>query len=316
MNWWKNKRIRLIISVLLSLIILIIIYNKISLKSLSGVFMSIDYSYFAVFFLLIIIQLFIAAFRWNLMTSHLGRVPLRFRVSFEQVVGSYAANMLIPGKLGEVVRIPWMKKYKLKTPVVLLVLLEKMLDIASVIFLMFISLLILKLSDFDFPFNIDTVFYISLILVLGMIFVFLFRKSVAKIIERLLSKKIQEKGEESFYFKIVEMLKLLDSKSLLYFMISVLIWAVQLLQFYFIFLMLNVSVTILFVYAGCSLALLAGALPISVAGLGTRDAVIISFFRYSASIELLAGVGVISLLRIVIPALIGFLFFFKQTKNA
>lgn len=316
MNWWKNKRIRLVISVLLSIIILLIIYNKISLKSLANVFLGIDYRYFAIFLLLIVLQLFITAFRWNIMTRDLGRVPLRFRVSFEQVVGSYAANMLIPGKLGEVVRIPWMKKYKLKTPVVLIVLLEKLLDISSVIFLLFVSLGILMLMHYDFPFDTRSIFYISVLFVIMMLMVFLFRKSVAALVRRLLARKINDKGNESIYFKIVEMLNILDAKSLIYFLISVLIWSIQLLQFFYIFRMLNVSVSIFYVYSGCSLALLAGALPISVAGMGTRDAVIISFFSHSASIELLAGVGVISLLRIVIPALIGFPFFFKQTKNA
>jgi glycosyltransferase 2 family protein len=316
MNWWKNKRIRLILSVILSFSILLIIYNRIDFRSLKEVFLGINIRYFIIFFLLIILQLLIASYRWNLMTRHFGRVPLKFRASFEQVVGSYSANMLIPGKLGEVVRIPWMRKYKLKTPVVLMVLLEKILDIASVIFLMFLSLLFLRMLHFNFSFRTGSVFYISFIIVLIMLFVFLFRKKVANTVERVLWKKIEEKGEESFYYKIVEMLKLLDNRSLMYFFISVLIWAIQLLQFYFIFLMLNIIPDLFYVYAGCSLALLAGALPISVAGLGTRDAVIIAFFHPIASIELLAGVGVISLLRIVIPALIGFLFFFKQTKNA
>ena len=69
------------------------------------------------------------------------------------------------------------------------------------------------------------------------------------------------------------------------------------------------------VFNGGFLALIAGALPVSIAGLGPRDAVIISFFKGIAPYEALAGVGIASLFRIIIPALIGLPFFLIQTKE-
>jgi uncharacterized membrane protein YbhN (UPF0104 family) len=80
--------------------------------------------------------------------------------------------------------------------------------------------------------------------------------------------------------------------------------------------MLGTMPPVIYTYAGSCLALFAGVIPVSVAGMGTRDAVIIGFFNHLGAYELLAGVGIFSLLRIIIPALIGIPFFIFQTKES
>ena len=316
MNKQQKRKIKLFISVLISFVILFVIYQRIDFKELGQVFLHIDPLASTGFLILIAVQLFIAAWRWNILTREMGQVRLPFFTSFEQVVGSYSANLVIPGKLGEIVRLPWMRKYALKTPVILMVLFEKLLDIAAVIFILFISLLLLKSLGFAFPFNIDSIFYSSAAIVLIMMLVFFFRKPLLQWMKSMQKLKPEGQDENSFSHRMLFMLSVIDRRSLAYFLLSVLLWSIQVLQFYFIFLMVGVKASFFYIYSGSCLALLAGALPISVAGLGTRDAVIIGFFSPYAPMELLAGVGIISLLRIIIPALAGIPFFIRQTKDS
>ena len=311
-----KKKIKLIISILLSFAILFLIYKRIDFAELGQVFLHIETGASVIFLILIVIQLIIASWRWNIITRDMGKVNLPFFVSMEQVVGSYSANLIIPGKLGEIVRLPWMRKYATKTPVALMVLFEKLLDIAGVVFILFFSLFLLKLIDFQFPFNINSIFYITTGIVVLMLLVFIFKKPLAGKMKRWHDKKEKREDVTSLANRMVFTLSVIDRRSLVYFSITILLWFIQVLQFYFIFSMIGVEASFFYIFSGSCLALLAGALPVSVAGLGTRDAVIIGFFSPYAPLETLAGAGIISLMRVVIPALTGLPFFIRQTKNS
>jgi uncharacterized membrane protein YbhN (UPF0104 family) len=143
-----------------------------------------------------------------------------------------------------------------------------------------------------------------------------FRKPVFLWVENRFSSYLDKKDSTFFYFRLKESASLMNRNIGYYLIISVMLWLVQGFEFYAMFLMFDLAPSIIDVYAGSFLALLAGAIPVSIAGLGPRDAVIINFFQSVASFELLAGIGIISLFRIIIPALIGLPFFLTQTKNS
>ena len=311
---WK-KRIKLIISLGLSALIIYLIYRKLDFHSLTEVLMGIR-PLPAVFFLLLFIpQLWLATLRWNVMTREIGKYRFSMNASFAQVVGSYSANLLIPGKMGEIVRIPWMRKYPLKAPVIALVLLEKVFDILSVILLLFASLGMIFLLSGQYQ-QVHFYFWLaSLLFLLTLALVYVFRKPLSFFIERIFSSYLEKKPEDFIYYRFKTILGFVNKRIVWFFLISILLWMIQILEFYTIFLMFDIHPPILHVYGGSSLALLAGALPVSVAGLGPRDAVIISYFSQWASVEVLAGVGIISLFRIIIPALTGIPCFLMQTKR-
>lgn len=312
----KYKNIlKLLISIVLSGIILYLIYSNIDVASFGKVFSDIRIWPFVVFLLLFIPQLWIASKRWNVMTQNIGKVNLPLYTSFKQVVGSYSANMIIPGKMGEIVRIPWMKKYNLQTPVLIIVLLEKIFDILSVLFILLVAAMVYLLTGSDHKTLLSVTVAILVAAFALLIVLYLTRKRVFSLVEKKFETALSKKNESFFYFRIRNAISYVDYRIGWYLSISMLLWLVQILEFYFIFLMFNISPSVLDLYVGISLALLAGALPISVAGLGPRDAVIIRFFGSYAPIETLAGVGVLSLFRILVTALIGLPFFMMQTRK-
>ena len=315
MKWINKRTLRLALSIALSVLILFLIYDKIDFASMQKVFSEIRVIPLIIFLLLFIPQLWLATKRWNIMTKEIGKVKLGLFTSFKQVVGSYSANLIIPGKMGEVVRIPWMKIYKLETPVLMLVFLEKIFDVLAVFFILFVA----SITYLFFSAEHQTLLQIVVItLSCGFLFLFLFyfnRKRISLYIDRRFADYLSKKKEDFIYFKIKNAFKYVDYRITWYFLMSILLWIVQVCEFYCIFMMFNIFPHVLDVYVGISLALLAGALPISIAGLGPRDAVIIKFFSTYAHIEILAGVGIISLFRIIVIALIGLPFFMMQTKK-
>jgi uncharacterized protein (TIRG00374 family) len=313
----RSKRyIKLLLSVLLSGVILWLIYRKMDFTQLAATFRQIRPLPAAVFLLSFIPQFYLATLRWKVMTERIGGVKQSLNRSFRQVVGSYSANLVIPGKMGEFVRIPWMRKLPLKTPVLILVLLEKSLDLLAVILNLFVFLLIyILLNNNKIPVLNLIVLVLGLIL-LAVIFFYLFRKKISLWIEHRFAGYLGRKSSDFFYFRWKQVMGHFDRHLRWYLLISILLWLVQGFEFFIIFWMFGVKVSLVSVYAGCFLALLAGALPISIAGLGPRDAVIITFFQGVAPYETLAGVGLMSLSRIVIAALVGLPFFFMQTKES
>ncbi|PID95035.1 MAG: hypothetical protein CSA95_01475 [Bacteroidetes bacterium] len=309
------RNIRLLISLLLSATILFLIYRNMDIPQIAGVIRRVDPMLFLLFLLLFIPQLFIASLRWNLMTLHIGKVKSPLISSWHQVIGSYSANLIIPGKMGEIVRLPWMQKYQTHCPVLILVFMEKLLDIFSVVLLMMGAWVYVCAHTGTNTSAHNGGLLLGLVMMTAMVLTFIFRKRTFSLIARLFPKWVGRQKEESIYVRIKQSLEYLKDELLPFIALSVGLWFVQLLEFYVIFRMFGVDPGLFEVMFGCSLALLAGAIPISVAGVGPRDAVIISYFSNWAGNETLAAIGIITILRIVIPALLGLPSFFLQSKQ-
>jgi len=309
------KRTKLLISALLSIVILVFIYRNIDIPVMTKTIRTVNSYWFLLFLALFIPQLLVATLRWNWMSAIIGKVKFPFYSSWQQVVGSYSANLIIPGKMGEVVRVPWMKKFNMHCPVLLFVFIEKLLDIFSIVIIMTASLIWIGATAGLNVAAHRVGVILGLTTIVGFIVLFLFRKAVFQLFERCCPNWVEKQPETGIYFRIRNSLEYLAGRLPLFLLISLTLWAIQILEFYVIFRMFSVDPGIFEVGFGCSLALLAGALPISIAGIGPRDAVIVSYFTLVAPAETLVAISIITILRIIIPALAGLPFFFMQSKK-
>jgi|GEM_PF-1340673 len=310
-----KKYLKFFISVALSFIILFLIYKRIDFAALSKHILQVRILPMLVFLFLFVPQLLVATWRWNLLTGNIGGVRFSMSASFKQVVGSYSANLIIPGKMGEIVRIPWMRKYNMKTATLLLVMLEKMLDALAIMIILFISAALYRIIFRDHPVVLDIALPVLFLSFILLAFIYIYRRRLSQYIENRFSGYLKKKGDNFFYFRLKAAFNAVNRDITKYLSISVLLWFIQGLGLVMIFQMFSIRISPVMIYAGSFIALIAGAVPVSIAGFGPRDAVIISFFRHLASYEALAGVGIISLFRIIIPALIGLPFFLLQTKE-
>jgi uncharacterized protein (TIRG00374 family) len=83
------------------------------------------------------------------------------------------------------------------------------------------------------------------------------------------------------------------------------IWLLHLLQIWIFVLALHGSAPFLASVALAPLAILAGLLPLTLAGIGTRDAALIFFYQPYLSAPAAAALGLLCTLRYVLPALAG-----------
>ena len=87
--------------------------------------------------------------------------------------------------------------------------------------------------------------------------------------------------------------------------LSMLIWLLHLLQFWFMARALGAPLPMLVTLALVPLAIVAGLLPLTLAGIGTRDAALIALLRGFMNPATGAALGVLATLRYILPALAG-----------
>lgn len=94
-------------------------------------------------------------------------------------------------------------------------------------------------------------------------------------------------------------------RALAIFAISVVLWAAHLAQFWLFAKALDVGVPFVDNMAFATLAILAGLLPLTIAGVGTRDAAIVLFYAPWLAPSQGAVLGMLATMRYVIPAIAG-----------
>jgi hypothetical protein len=88
-------------------------------------------------------------------------------------------------------------------------------------------------------------------------------------------------------------------------MISIFLWFVHILQFYVIFLAFHSHVSLFDVFRLVPLAILVGLIPVTMAGIGTRDSAMIYFFAPYEAVPKIVGVGLFASLRYFVPGILG-----------
>ncbi|MBD2105270.1 lysylphosphatidylglycerol synthase transmembrane domain-containing protein [Leptolyngbya sp. FACHB-261] len=83
------------------------------------------------------------------------------------------------------------------------------------------------------------------------------------------------------------------------------VWFLHLTQIYLFFRTLNLDLPVPLVFGLAPIAILAGLLPVTLGGMGTRDAALIAIFAPYAPPEQLAGIGLLISTRYWVPTLIG-----------
>lgn len=315
MNKKTNKNtLSTILSILISLVLLFIIYKRVDLSQLIDILKEANLLYLYFYIILMIPQLLIASYRWMIISNHIGKAKISFYRAMKLTIGSYSANLVIPAKMGEFIRVYWMKDLDLDRKPFWLVILEKLLDVLVIIAILafFTTILIIR-SGFHTPLKLIIV-WLAAVLVL--------------VLSKVLSKRIPDLIH-FFYSKIKKSsdtpgveekrVKIFPDEPILFwkiFLISVLLWFVQIFQFYCMFSMFGVKIPMVVLYSGVPLALLSALFPFSVGGIGIRDAVIVWFFGPYATVEVLVSVGILSATRIIFAGLIGLPWFFNQTRKA
>jgi glycosyltransferase 2 family protein len=295
-----------VISIVVSLAILGVIYWKVDFKGLVGVFWSCDRVWMAISLGMVIPLTAITA--WRLQQLMPTGSSLGFFEANKLILAASVLNMVLPSKMGDIAKAYFMKERgHLDGSLSLsLVVFEKACDLLSLLLWCAFGLLLYPQKDWLF-WTMTASVIVGLvigILVLGSrkfaeVFFILGKAIAPKKIRLKLEKLRLSWGEMHDYFwrDKVQLVKITAT--------SVFIWFLHLQQIWFFILALKAWTPPLANLALSPLAILAGLMPLTFAGVGTRDAALILFYQPYFAASTAAALGVLCTSRYFLPAIAG-----------
>lgn len=301
-----------IVSILVSLIILGAIYTKIDFTGLGQVFGNCDRLWMVTSLGMVVPLTLVTSWRLQQLMPLQGR--LRFGEANRLILAASVLNMVLPSKMGDIAKSYFMRdRGHLSGSLALsLVVFEKSCDLLSLLLWCTFGLLLYPQKDWLFwvmTFGVVGGLIAGVLLLGSKAFANLFFKLGKHYAPKKLKAKLEKMhvswGEMHDYFWR-------DRRQLaLVTFTSIFIWFLHLLQIWFFILALKAQTPFLANLALSPLAILAGLLPLTFAGVGTRDAALILFYQPYFDAATGAALGLLCTSRYLLPA-IGGLPFFSQ----
>ena len=294
------------ISIAVSVSILLIIYSKIDLQGLIRVFQNCHPWWMTISLGMVIPITMVTS--WRLQQLMPKGSSLGFLEANRLILGASVLNMVLPSKMGDIAKAYFMKdRGHLSGSLSLsLVVFEKACDMLSLLLWCAFGLLLYSPKDGIFwtmTAAVTSGLIIGLLLLGSRQFAQFFFTIAIFLLPKKLHKKLQNLqnswGEMHDYFWK-------DKRQLLKISVtSIFIWFLHLLQIWLFILTLKASTPFLVNLALSPLAILAGLLPLTFAGVGTRDAALIFFYQPFFDAQTGAALGLLCTSRYFLPALIG-----------
>lgn len=305
------KRFRKILSLILSATILVVIFQKIGTTDLLHQLMNIDLFYLVLSMIMFIPQILLTGWRWHIIVNSLKKNS--FKEAIKITLSGTTLNLILPSKAGDLSKafFLWKKDNFNLTKATSFVIIERVLDIFSLTLLMLVFIVLIGYFN-----TLSYVIIFVAFIILSLIFVVYllpykkvsFLKKQIKFVSKLKNLLIEN---QILIKDLVKQKKLFVIAS-----ISLVLWITHLIQFWFFFLMFGSKAPTLYIFAFVPLAIFIGLIPITLAGIGTRDAALISLFLPWNPPALMASIGLFATLRYVIPALLGLPFFHNYFRKS
>jgi len=263
-------------------------------------------------FLVVLLGLITQTLKWYTIAKK-QKINISFREAFNINFISNFYGFITPSKLGTVIRAEFLKKHTGNIGKGLCnFILDKILDISSVIFIALIFSFIFK-DKLDLPIGIFTSIFLAFILIT----LFFINKKRSKIIlnifyKKFIPRKYKEKAKvtfDSFYENIPK-----KRYFPIFFILNLLNWIVIYSTMYIIALSLSINLPFIYFLAILPLGTLVAMIPISINGLGTREAAFITLFQlFEVSITKVVSMSILTLLiATIIPSIIASFLIFKK----
>lgn len=295
-----------LLSILVSGVILAVIYWKIDFAGLIQVFRDCNRGWMVVSLGMVVPITMITAWRLQQLMPSGGR--LGFGEANSLILAASVLNMVLPSKMGDIAKAYFMRdKGHLSGSLALsVVVFEKACDMLSLLLWCAFGLLLYPRKDWLF--SIMTV-SVATGLVLGVLLLSSprFAQFFFKLGQKFSPKSLRAKlGKLSYAWQEMHDYFWHDKRHLLLIAAtSVFLWFLHLLQIWFFILALNAWTPFLANLALSPLAILAGLLPLTFAGVGTRDAALIAFYAPYFNAATAAALGLLCTSRYVLPAIGG-----------
>lgn len=297
---------RKFIGAVVSFAILGVIYWRIDLTRLGAVLGAIDGLWLALGFLLMAPPILLSA--WRLKALVPQGVGLRFTEATKLILAGAVLNMVLPSKMGDIAKAWFMtERGRLSGSFALsLVVFEKAWDLLALLAFCAFGLLAYPGKGPGY-WAMTAAVAVGLATGLAMVSSNGFAQAVfalaLKFAPRGLAPKLE--GLRAAWLEMHAYFWADGGRAARVMAASVVIWFLHLLQIWIFILALGAWTPFLANLALAPLAILAGLLPLTLAGIGTRDAMLILFYAPYMAAPSGAALGILCTLRYVLPALAG-----------
>lgn len=266
-------------------------------------------------FILNLPLIFIKSYRWKKLLDY--SLKIRIGKIFEFYFASVYYGIVTPGRIGEFVKVLYLKKnnneFKLGE-VFASIVMDRLLDLYFLLFVSFVAILLLS-QNFELSgFFIAICFF----LVAPIVIRFSCLKNILKYISQRLGRKFSTEVKK-FSSDFIGMFKnfLSISKLFHYIVITALAYLIFYFQVYLIALGVGLDISFFELLLIISITNLISLLPISIGGLGTREAVLLFYLLpqgYTQEIVVLFSL-IVFLVFFVGCGLVGFMYSLKNPIN-
>jgi uncharacterized protein (TIRG00374 family) len=263
---------------LIGILIFVIILWKLDLTAIYALIVDADPILLILSLLLVVPFVLLKSLRWKYLLKMQG-----FDYDFKNCSLAYLSSMYLglvtPGRIGDFAKVLYLKKDG-NIPIskgLSSVVVDRLFDLLILLCMAFTGVIALALS-----WNILVIILFFLLLFFAIIFIFtneFVGKTIINVLYKIILPKKSKESAEVRFSTFYESIGRLKSVKLIYPLIySVLSYAFFYAQCYLIARALGIPISILNVAFCISTANLVSLLPISISGIGTRDATLISIF--------------------------------------
>ncbi len=263
----------------IGILVFIYILSKIDYKIIFRQIASLKWQFLILTVILMVAEIIFRSLRWRVILSSLGISVSKMESLNLYWLGSFF-SVITPGRFGELIKIYFLKNRGGSVfRSFFSILIDRLLDIFILLLFSFLVFLFFLKSV-----GIYMIFF-TLILVVALVFIFLvinqnsfFHRIFGKLIQKIFPLDFSDYSHFTFK-KLWEEIKGLKKKQVLYFFVYLAIgWLLYFSVKYTISLSLGLNLSFINLGIVSVLIILANTLPVSIAGLGTREAAIIYFF--------------------------------------
>jgi len=297
-----KKLVTISLGLVLTLVILLFLITKVKTDSLRGILSTINIYFLFISIFLNVPVLLLMGLRWQYLLRIVG-CNLRFKDVLKNIMMSTMFANILPGA-GDFSR-PLLIKYEhggVGTRLVGATIFEKILDF--VILASFSSYAALSFLELKYAMVLLSFLFVPVF--------FLFYERINKFFRKLRYIDYFFESFHNFYRLFINSRRILILSC-----ISFIIWSIILIQMYFVFISIQ-NIPLIYIFTIGSISILVGSLPISIGGIGPREATLIFFLgKVGIIYDVAFSFGVLfSSVRIVLPAIIGALCipFIKKSK--
>jgi glycosyltransferase 2 family protein len=294
-----------LIALLVSTTLLVLLYRLIDFSTLTDAIRKSDPTLLAAGLLAVIPLTLGTAWRFSILTGH-ARVGIL--KSIEVILVASTLNLFLPAKMGDVAKAAVLVERdgmdgKLALSICIF---EKTLDLASLVLLGVIALFYVA-GDSPLLRVLAALTGALLLLLVGVILPVGLLSTAASLVGKILNARIAGLlARFSGTWQSVVVWFWSDRRRAVGVVIlSIAIWAGHLMQFWLFALAIGAIIPILDSMAFATLGILAGLLPFTFAGIGTRDVTLVHFYGAYLTPGEGALLGILATLRYVIPAVAG-----------